>query len=779
FYEPERARLVEVMLIGAIQEYRTGAIISSKSPQMKPILNAVTEEDILKYWWSNDELSSLQQEKVKNWFLQLIEFFGQAGNSERQAEYMIGYHLLDFVETYQTAHFTNLLMTDSKRTSTFYSKLELFQAGAKLHESVNRLFECNYVLRYSIPQRAHINEVYRAALLSQALKRKNQYKIIQKRAQRNKDVYKWMNENSILNYYNLLPKHQELSSNRWVENEILLDKLNNEDHVLRQSDHLPEHAEGITKLSREYSTMRRSIEVLNLNDYLEVNPFPITPEFIAEDLDQTFKRPLDCAIQNKSLWVAIAQNRARSLKILEGLMNEDKAKEMAVEIRKELKKIYADITILAQHRLLQLEGVSSSSMAITASGKSPADWLSTFFARFTFLDQNELASSNDIFLGELGLKKDLLYQENERKANQLAINLNKLLQKINVVLLRDELQQNTKVKRKGTKILLEIGIFHALDFIYGNQLCDEKVLKTFFLPTNTLERIYQHLRDLLTRRHSESLYSYFTLIPELSFLQNDWITAHLHNVLAGLDKAEQAYIISSIMIDTIEGYKKSPFCDTHPEMMIIAEEITSDTTLKNWWLNKALDASQEEHVATWIGKLVFFFGQAENSKNELQYTISYYLLNFIETYHPNHFPTLSFNNLDENINFNAKYELIKAGMKLHESVNRFLDYQYLLELEPYQKDYLTAHITGEDKKQIFLNVLQRVEAYNFVRGNIMSHKNTNLCLWVETNSILQYVDSIATTPGHLPPERRNLWHYNFKRTSSITTEDYELRREFR
>ncbi|MBW0474308.1 hypothetical protein O181_014023 [Austropuccinia psidii MF-1] len=793
FHEPERARLVEVMLIGAIQEYRTGAIMSSESPQMKPILNAVTEEDILKYWWSNDELSSLQQEKVKNWFLQLIEFFGQAGNSDRKVEYMISYYLLDFAESYQTAHFTNLLLTDPKRTSTFYSKLELFHAGVKLHENVNRLFECHYLLGHSIPKRIRIridiNEAYREALRSRALQSRDIYTILLKGARDNKDVCKWINENSILNYHTLLPQHNQFFASMWFDKAILLDKIEDEDPFLRSYDYRSDNTERITRLAHEYSALRRSLEIFGRNDFLKVDDYLWTQPRVNREAERRYNvdfYSVGFRLLHPTHWADLPNRYLRDLEDLTRQMKEQAAQKTVREMWGKLKEICKEVTILGQHRLLQLKGVSSPSMAIKDSGKSPTDWLASFFARFAYLDQNELYSLNDVLLHEVTLPYDSLYREDEEKTTRLAIKLNSLLHEINTVLLSDELQQNTKVKRKETKILFEICIFQALDFMYSNQVCDEKVLKTFFSPKNTLERTYEHLRDLFTRRSSEGIYSYFALMPELSFLMNDWRTAHLHNVLAGeiivmcLESSKQAYIVNLMMIKAMKKYRKIRSFDRSPEMMGIVDAITNDDELKRWWLPEASDSglSQEEHVNTWIRQLVLFFGQAENSDKKYQYLLSYYLLNFIKTYHHNHFAALPFEDLGEEAVFNSKYELFEAGVRLHQTANRLLDYQFLPNLESHQKEFLTGpEITWDSENRLGEKVVRRAKYYNSIRNKFMSQKNTKICSWIKTNSIIHHFDSMAATPKDLFLKKENLWHLTTIDPGRISAKLYEVRKD--
>ncbi|MBW0469872.1 hypothetical protein O181_009587 [Austropuccinia psidii MF-1] len=542
--KPERACFVEIMLIDAIQELRKSAIIPLESPVLREILNAVTEEHILKYWWSGNETSFLQEAIITDWVLKLVSFFGQAGNAKRKPEYMISYYLLDFVKTYQTSRFRLLSLADFQKPSTFYSKLAVFRKGVKLHESFNRLSDFEYLLLNPSPQRPYtignIDEQSKKDLSFQTFERTIKYGSIKIIAQKNEDTCKWMNENAILNYYNFLSQNWETFPRR-------IDKK-------------------ITKLSREYSAMGRSFKALEHNYFLRFNSFsPTQSSHMALHTDR-YKGPfLSTSVGYPNLRSSNFQpKKFRSSEInvnpVNRLVKEEAAKRAAYEIFGELTEIYGEITILVQHRLLHLKGLNTP-----------------------------------------------LY------------------------------------------------------------------------------------------------------------------------------------------------YSRSP------EMMTIFDAVTSDCKLRSWRLNYPLKFLQKDYVDNWVQKLILFFGRGENSNENVEYLITYYLLSFLKTYHTGYFTTSPFSDLQESFIFDSKLELFKEGMRLHEVVNSSSDYKYLLKLPPEQKAYLTADITDQNEKQLRWEVLERVNNYKFIRQNILAQGNEDLCSWIESNSIIQYFDLITRSPGYLPKIRRNLW----------------------
>ncbi|MBW0506744.1 hypothetical protein O181_046459 [Austropuccinia psidii MF-1] len=303
------------------------------------------------------------------------------------------------------------------------------------------------------------------------------------------------------------------------------------------------------------------------------------------------------------------------------------------------------------------------------------------------------------------------------------------------------------------RVLFETYIFQALSFLYEKQLCDQKVLKTFFSTENTLERTYEHLRDLFKRRKQKGKVSYFTLMPELSFVLNDWNTAHLHNLLRDLEKRQQARLVELMLVGEVESFQSSiSFPSSSPEFKSITTSVNEGGILKHWWREESPNPSGEAKIEVLIQQLMRFFGEAHYAKTA-DFMISYYLLNFIKTYQIHTFLTLQLNVLERNKLLNAKYEITTAGIRAHEALNRLSDYIYLYQLESSQKDYLTIEVTAEMIANAKMEILNKANRYKSIRQEVQlsAQEHEELSRWTKS-SLFNFYDNFP-----FPEKRRNLW----------------------
>ncbi|MBW0497733.1 hypothetical protein O181_037448 [Austropuccinia psidii MF-1] len=442
--------------------------------------------------------------------------------------------------------------------------------------------------------------------------------------------------------------------------------------------------------------------------------------------------------------------------------------------------IEADISVFVEKHLPQLGDLISAWLKnkpeLSSFGGSTKLLEDLHFLK---LDSDQLNSLVFLASREEVQPRHIVDKIIEMKISHVARELNTLLRNLNMLSKTVERSRHENQLSLETRALFETRIFQKLNFLYENQLCDQKMLRMFFSIENTLEITYEHLQNLfkIRKRPGEDLY--FTLMPELSFVLNDWNTAHLHSLLRGevnvilmpnvlnLDMAQQACLVELMLIGTIQRFKRSHhFRQASPEIKTIMAAVTNDRILKHWWLNDSPNSMEQEAVKKWIFDLVTFFGKTGDSKKRFEYLISYYLYNFIKTYQTSHFPTLPFNDLRQNFNLDSKFKVFQAGIILHEAVNRSFDYGQLVQLPPRQRELLPIVITSDMVEGAKTEMYNRADDYIFIKENLerISTEDQALSQWLENNFFLRFYNTLP-----LSKERRNLWSYGQRPLKKIVS----------
>ncbi|MBW0501538.1 hypothetical protein O181_041253 [Austropuccinia psidii MF-1] len=408
------------------------------------------------------------------------------------------------------------------------------------------------------------------------------------------------------------------------------------------------------------------------------------------------------------------------------------------QILNELEEVNQEISILTRKQVTQLASFSPALLLTRTEGSTSSSWWS-YLRRSLPSDgmERKLVCEKQLSSADKRVSEEIGGKISEVRINDVVNKLNKILRELN------KLSMNvgrSKLKNEGnlsTRLLFETYIFQALNFLYESKLCDQKVLRTFFSTENTLGRTYEHLWDLSKRRKQKGKILYFTLMPELSFVLNDWNTAHLHNLLRGefdvilinlfrnvgdlqttdhfsagapllktpfvrenadLEKTQQAHLVELMLVGEVEAFRRSTlFPSSSPEFKSIITSVNEGGILKHWWREEAPNTFDEDQIKLWVQKLVRFFGGSRNSARRCEWVISYYLLNFIKTYGPSsRFPTLPLiDPSQDNHLLDTNYAIFEAELRLHEAAQRAAQTEFVKNLNQYQSMRLNLERSAE------------------------------------------------------------------------------------
>ncbi|MBW0492086.1 hypothetical protein O181_031801 [Austropuccinia psidii MF-1] len=458
--------------------------------------------------------------------------------------------------------------------------------------------------------------------------------------------------------------------------------------------------------------MRRSMDILKNNEFPKLKYFI---SLIDRDVQQLQEDRRARAIYIAGRGVLTRLSSGGQSAYRNSLQSyQDKAQafiENFMGIFAEVKQVDKDIACFVENYLPQLADFTSAWIRDEAErSSSPIGWanlpqhLPSMDSKRPQVDLLKVfASREKIIPGHI------VNTINEMMINNITKELNGILRQLNSLSVQERYFKREHQRSLETRALLETHIFQALNFFYENQLCTQEVLKTFFATQNTLERTYEHLRDLFNRRMGRG---------------------------EDLDKAQQARLVELMLIGAIERFKRSLlFREASSEIKMIIDTVTEDRILKNWWLNTSPNSLELEAAKKWILDLVTFFGETGDSNKKFEYLISYYLYNFIRTYQISHFPTLPFNNLKENVILDTKFKVFQAGIRLHEAVNRAFDYRRLVRLPPRRRNYLEKDIMLEMVERAEIDVLDKEKEYQLIKETIQvgSKEDQLLSNWIQNN----------------------------------------------
>ncbi|MBW0500262.1 hypothetical protein O181_039977 [Austropuccinia psidii MF-1] len=518
----------------------------------------------------------------------------------------------------------------------------------------------------------------------------------------------------------------------------------------------PLNQEKIQKISENYKRMKRPFNLI-MNNESPLIEYLSTPtngnykwKFSAEAREIRYRAPLARSSKQKQ------RNYG------EGHRNYPaKTPDLTNTLQlffKEMDKIDKAVADFVETGLPKLADFASASINKPEISNSHSEWTKLpQHLKFLGLDSDQLALLRVVAASEEVQPGHIVDKIIEMKISDVARELNTLLRNLNSLSKAVERSRHEDQLSLETRVLFETHIFQTLNFLYENQLWDQKMLRMFFSTEKILEITYEHLQNLFKIRRRPGQSFYFALMPELSFVLNDWNTAHMHGLLRDLDKAQQARLVELMLIGAIESFKTSyHFHESSSEIKTIIDAVTEDRILKHWWLNDSPNSLEEEAAKKWILHLVTFFGETGDSNKGFEYLISYYLYNFTRTYQISHFPTLPFNNLKENIILDTKFKVFQAGIRLHEAFNRLLDYKHLVELPHFQKDYLPTDVTAQTVKSAKKEMLKKADEYKVTKetSKIFAPEAQVISNWMKKNSLISFYDTLLFSKL-----RRNMWSF--------------------
>ncbi|MBW0479565.1 hypothetical protein O181_019280 [Austropuccinia psidii MF-1] len=228
----QQARLVELMLVGVVQDYQDSFVFFSASPEIKSIMEAVNQDRILKQWWLDESLSTFDEDQIKLWVQKLVRLFGGPRNSVRRCEWVISYYLLNFIKTYgPSRRFATLILSDPDKNNLLETKYELFQAGIRLHEAVNMSLDYMKLLQLPSSQKDYltidITEQIVESSKVESVKKAKQYKSmrvkVKKLSKQDQELRKWR-KNKLFSFYDTLSSPIE-RRNLWSYGKLSLHEI--------------------------------------------------------------------------------------------------------------------------------------------------------------------------------------------------------------------------------------------------------------------------------------------------------------------------------------------------------------------------------------------------------------------------------------------------------------------------------------------------------------------------------------------------------------------------
>ncbi|MBW0517133.1 hypothetical protein O181_056848 [Austropuccinia psidii MF-1] len=189
------------------------------------------------------------------------------------------------------------------------------------------------------------------------------------------------------------------------------------------------------------------------------------------------------------LWLAASRYEKRP-----DFSNYVKALQELIEIfdrtLRELEEVNQEIRSLSQSHLTRSAGLSSVLLFTRPATSSSSEGESKSLQSFSSfgMKESKLDLSTDLPPDVGILPEEIVDKIDESSIGNVVKELNRILRELSKLSIEGRPLEDQTGLCRATRVLFETHIFQALNFLYENELCNQKVLRKFFSTENTLER---------------------------------------------------------------------------------------------------------------------------------------------------------------------------------------------------------------------------------------------------------------------------------------------------
>ncbi|MBW0518340.1 hypothetical protein O181_058055 [Austropuccinia psidii MF-1] len=321
-----------------------------------------------------------------------------------------------------------------------------------------------------------------------------------------------------------------------------------------------------------------------------------------------------------------------------------------------------------------------------------------------------------------------------------------------------------KGNRLDIKTEFEKCVFRAITFMYKYKICSQEDLRKFFSTGDNLKITALHINDLFEK--NGNIFSLpHSLVPEWSFIINDWHTSHLHESLKGLDAVTQAKLVNRLLIMVLLRYHETTF-HTHPwnpmatqayQLMRLAIDILTEifeTTSASSEKAVSIEDAKTDQITTFMKQIMAFFDSTpdfSNDKYSVGYLINYYILHFFNSYPYSPYVKIALEEFKKNSLFQEKFQLVENGLMVFQLANRLLNNdQYLIFLkERLEESQLPTQALRESR----LTMMRLADDYTSRREAFLEREKSDEVLerWLNSHSqIVPFLTALAMRPDDFP-----------------------------
>ncbi|MBW0468335.1 hypothetical protein O181_008050 [Austropuccinia psidii MF-1] len=311
-------------------------------------------------------------------------------------------------------------------------------------------------------------------------------------------------------------------------------------------------------------------------------------------------------------------------------------------------------------------------------------------------------------------------------------------------------------KAAEIKVAFEKCVFESIDLLYQHKIFERSHLERFVSNEKNFQIMGHHLETIYSGYIHPKLTSYEVeaLMLEAEFLMTDWKTAHLHSLLEVLSRDRQAQIVYNLILwcidDLLAGTTRTneaEFLAEAKSCRLFQHHITSSaSTSSKEGSSESSDIAQRwQRKSTLAQDMLNFVRSPAVENTQREYLLSFYLLNFAQTYRNGEESWAVVKELTNNQIFRGKFELLHAGEKLHASITKLRDSRRFLQSFTLAESFM-KNFSQENEKLLESQTQELAMTYRNKKEQLLELDLTpNLRRWVDTHTLLCDYNNVMTS----------------------------------